>query len=136
MNERLSVGQLYPGRVPLSPGTAGTNGTSARTPAGRETTTAAGRPNFQELLQKELKLSHHAELRLEQRGIRLKPEQLDKIQSAVEKAAAKGAKDSLVLMNGMALIVNVKNRTIVTAMDGASMKDNVFTQIDSAIVIS
>jgi flagellar operon protein len=40
------------------------------------------------------------------------------------------------LLNDMALIINVKNRTVVTALDGASMKDNVFTQIDSAVIIS
>lgn len=52
------------------------------------------------------------------------------------KSAAKGAKESLILMQDMAFIVNVKNRTVVTAMDSESMKDNVFTQIDSAVIIS
>ena len=69
-------------------------------------------------------------------GIRLENEQMAKIEAAIDKAAAKGAKESLLLMNDLALIVNVKNRTIVTAMDGQSMRDNVFTQIDSAVVIS
>ncbi|GJM83470.1 hypothetical protein HMSSN139_59660 [Paenibacillus sp. HMSSN-139] len=73
---------------------------------------------------------------MEQRGIELKPEQLNKIESAIDSAAAKGAKDSLILLKDMALIVNVNNRTVVTAMDGSSMKDNVFTQIDSAVIIS
>ncbi|WP_040948675.1 TIGR02530 family flagellar biosynthesis protein [Gorillibacterium massiliense] len=131
MSDRLSIGQLYPGRVaPLTPVSQGTRGSKIGETAGTE------QISFQDILQKELKLSHHAELRLEQRGIRLKPEQLNKIQTAVDKAAAKGAKDSLVLMNDMALIVNIKNRTIVTAMDGASLQDNVFTQIDSAIIVS
>lgn len=80
--------------------------------------------------------SNHAVKRLEQRGIELKPEQLNQIESAIDNAAAKGAKDSLILMKDMALIVNVNNRTIVTAMDGNSMKDNVFTKIDSAVIIS
>jgi hypothetical protein len=40
------------------------------------------------------------------------------------------------LLGGTALIVNIPNRTVVTALDGASMKDNVFTQIDSAVIIS
>lgn len=80
--------------------------------------------------------SNHAVKRLEQRGIELKPEQLHQIESAIDNAAAKGAKDSLILMKDMALIVNVNNRTIVTAMDGNSMKDNVFTKIDSAVIIS
>jgi flagellar operon protein len=61
---------------------------------------------------------------------------MKQIGSALDKAAAKGAKESLILMQDMAFIVNVKNRTVVTAMDSASMKDNVFTQIDSAVIIS
>ncbi|MBC8079443.1 MAG: flagellar biosynthesis protein, partial [Gorillibacterium sp.] len=72
----------------------------------------------------------------QQRGVNLKPEQLEQIRSAIDKAEAKGAKDSLILLKDMALIVNVKNRTIVTAMDGASMKENVFTQIDSAVILT
>ncbi|MGN7412243.1 TIGR02530 family flagellar biosynthesis protein [Paenibacillus sp. SAF-068] len=83
-----------------------------------------------------LKLSNHAAKRLEQRGIELKTEQMEQIGSALDKAAAKGAKESLILMQDMAFIVNVKNRTVVTAMDSESMKDNVFTQIDSAVIIS
>ena len=61
---------------------------------------------------------------------------LTEAKTAIDKAAAKGAKDSLILFKDMAFIVNVKNRTIVTAMDSSSMQDNVFTQIDSAVVIT
>ena len=53
----------------------------------------------------------------------------------MDKAAQKGSQDSLILMNDTALVVSVKNRTVVTAMDGASMKDNVFTNIDSAVIV-
>lgn len=92
--------------------------------------------SFRELLDRQtLKFSHHAEQRLEQRGIKLTPEQLSRIHGAVEQAAAKGARDSLVLLKDIAMIVNIPNRTIVTAMDGSSMNDHVFTQIDSAVVI-
>lgn len=127
MSDRFTVGQLFPNAVtPAAP---------QRQKAQTGSRTAQG-TDFQELLRQQMRLSHHAETRLQQRGIQLKPEQMAKIESAIDKAAAKGAKDSLVLMNDMALIVNVKNRTIVTAMDSQSMKDNVFTQIDSAIVIS
>lgn len=86
--------------------------------------------------QQQLKFSFHAQQRLMQRGIELKPEQLTKIVNAVEQAAAKGAKDSLVLYQDIAMIVNVPNRTVVTAMDGNSMQEHVFTQIDSAVVVS
>jgi flagellar operon protein len=83
-----------------------------------------------------LKFSHHAELRLAQRGIAFKPEALTKIGQAIDQAAAKGAKDSLVVYREIAMIVNVPSRTVVTAMDGNSIQGNVFTQIDSAVIVS
>lgn len=126
MSDRISIGQLYPNAI--TPPTA-------RRPIVKDSAETS-KTSFKDIFQDQMRLSHHAEVRLAQRGIQIKPEQMAKIQTAVDKAAAKGAKDSLVLMNDMALIVNVKNRTIVTAMDEGSMKDNVFTQIDSAIVIS
>ncbi|GAA0134152.1 TIGR02530 family flagellar biosynthesis protein [Paenibacillus sp. YSY-4.3] len=127
MNESIRIGSLYPGRI--QPNSLA----QAKNPG-------AARPQnatFEEMLQNRLlHFSNHAVKRLEQRGIQLQPEQLHQIESAIDNAAAKGAKDSLILLKDMALIVNVHNRTVVTAMDGNSMKDNVFTQIDSAIIIS
>lgn len=82
-----------------------------------------------------LKLSQHAFKRMEQRGIELGEDQLQKISLAVDKAAAKGAKETLVLMKDTAFIVSVKNRTIVTAVNGTSLSEGVFTQIDSAVII-
>lgn len=98
--------------------------------------TATPGVRFDEVLRGELKLSRHAEQRMLQRGVHLRPDQMEQIRSAVDKAEAKGANDSLILMKDMALIVNVKNRTIITAMDGSSMNENVFTQIDSAVVLT
>ncbi len=127
MNDPVRIGNLYPGRI--QPNAL----TQNRTAKSAETQVTA----FKDLLQNRLlHFSNHAVKRLEQRGIELKPEQLNQIESAIDSAAAKGAKDSLILMKDMALIVNVNNRTVVTAMDGSSMKDNVFTQIDSAVIIS
>nr|WP_286672409.1 TIGR02530 family flagellar biosynthesis protein [Cohnella hashimotonis] len=82
-----------------------------------------------------LKFSQHAEQRLAQRGIKLGPEQLSAIATAVDQASAKGAKDSLVLYQNMAMIVNVPSRTVITAMDDKSMQQHVFTNIDSAVVV-
>lgn len=127
MNDPIRIGSLYPGRIQ---------------PNALHQVKNSGVPksqnaSFEEMLQDRLlHFSNHAVKRLEQRGIQLRPEQLHQIESAIDNAAAKGAKDSLILMKDMALIVNVHNRTVVTAMDGNSMKDNVFTQIDSAIIIS
>jgi len=91
---------------------------------------------LQEQLQKtSLKFSQHARQRLNLRNIHLTTQDLGKINSAVDKAAAKGAKESLVIMDNLALVVSVKNRVVITAVDGANMKDNVFTNIDSAVLV-
>ncbi|NUU76350.1 TIGR02530 family flagellar biosynthesis protein [Paenibacillus xylanilyticus] len=127
MSDRITVGQLYTG--PVTPNLLNRVKQS-------ETTLTPERPFAQVLEDNLLKLSNHAAKRLEQRGIELKSEQMQQIGTALDKAAAKGAKESLILMQDMAFIVNVKNRTVVTAMDSESMKDNVFTQIDSAVIIS
>jgi flagellar operon protein len=82
-----------------------------------------------------IKFSNHAIDRMQTRGVRFSPEDMKKLESAVEKAAAKGAKDSLVLMNNTALIVSVKNNTVVTVVDKNSLKENVFTNIDSTVVV-
>lgn len=82
----------------------------------------------------EVRFSAHAEARLRAAGVRLSPEQQLKLREAVDKAAAKGARESLVLMGDVALIVSVKNRTVITAVEGARMKENVFTNIDSAVI--
>lgn len=127
MSERITIGQLYPSKMYPA----------VQNAAQRSSQQETSRTSFDRIFQNELlKFSNHAAKRLEQRGIELKGDQLAKIQHAVDKAAAKGSKESLILLQDMALIVNVASRTVVTAMDGNSMKDNVFTQIDSAIVIS
>lgn len=82
-----------------------------------------------------IKFSNHAVERMKTRGIAYSPEDLDRLNQAVAKAAAKGSKDSLVLMNDSALIVSVKNNTVVTVMDKTSLKENVFTNIDSTVVL-
>jgi flagellar operon protein len=83
----------------------------------------------------QLKFSNHAVERMRSRGISFQPEEMKNIENAVAKAAAKGSKDTLVLSGDNALIVSVKNNTVVTVMDRAAMKDNVFTNIDSTVVI-
>jgi flagellar operon protein len=82
-----------------------------------------------------LKFSAHAKERLALRNIQLSEADLERIQNAVQKAAAKGAKQSLLVMENLAFIVSVTNRTVITALDGGSMKENVFTNIDSAVIV-
>lgn len=87
---------------------------------------------FKEELEK-VKFSNHALKRLESRNIQLSEEELSKIQSAVEKAESKGSKDSLVMMDKTAFIVNIPNKTVVTAIEVAGSNENVFTNIDSVV---
>lgn len=84
---------------------------------------------------KELKFSKHALERLSNRQISLSPEKIEKLNNAVDKADAKGSKESLILMDDLAFVVSIKNKMVITAVDGNSMKDNVFTNIDSAVII-
>ena len=82
-----------------------------------------------------IKFSNHAIERMRTRGVSYSPEEITKISDAVSRAAAKGSKDSLILMNDSALIVSVKNNTVVTVMDKNALKENVFTNIDSTVVL-
>lgn len=83
----------------------------------------------------DLKFSAHAQTRLQSRGIELSPGELVAMRDAVQKASDKGSKESLILTDKAAFVVSVKNNTVITAVDRASMKDNVFTNIDSTILI-
>lgn len=90
---------------------------------------------FQEKLEQPLKLSAHAQNRLESRQINLNQADWEKIGRGIDKAAAKGAREALVLTDKAALVVSVKNRTVITAVDPANLKENVFTNIDSAVIV-
>ena len=81
-----------------------------------------------------LKFSGHAIDRLFQRGISLTQTQLERLHNAVESANSKGSRDSLVLLNDMAFVVSVKNRTVVTALQTAAASESVFTNIDSTVI--
>lgn len=131
MNESMPIGRLYPHVTPP----AVNKNAAIPNKIGQ---TNSSNESFKQILQQNmsLKFSHHAEQRMKQRGIELLPEQMAKLASAVDKASQKGAKDSLLLLQDLALIVNVQSRMVITAMDGKSMQDNVFTNIDSAVVVS
>ena len=82
-----------------------------------------------------LEFSKHLMERINRRKLQLGPEETQKLSEAIDKAEAKGSKDSLVLLNDLAFIVSVHNRTVVTAMDKNKMNEGVFTNIDSAIIM-
>lgn len=92
-------------------------------------------PDFAAVLQDRLKVSGHAQTRLQSRNIDLSKDQWDRVVSGVDQAAAKGSKESLVMVDNAALVVSVKNRTVITAVDQAQLKNNVFTNIDSAVIV-
>jgi len=81
-----------------------------------------------------LQFSKHALARVQRRGIELDPSTLGRLSQGVQRAASKGSRDSLVLVDGTAFVVSVSNRTVITAVGSEHMKDNVFTNIDSAVI--
>jgi len=82
-----------------------------------------------------VKFSQHAQDRLRSRGITMNDAELGLLNTAVNNVAQKGGKESLIMMGDAAFVVSVRNKTVVTAMDRSQMQGNVFTNIDSAVVI-
>lgn len=83
----------------------------------------------------QLRFSLHALERMNQRGIELSPGDLERMQNAIETAAGKGSRSSLVLMNENAFVISVPNRTVITALEGEALRDQIVTQIDSAVIL-
>lgn len=103
----------------------------------RQGKTAAG-ASFADILDnasRKVSFSNHAMQRLESRNLKLSNQDLQKLDDTVDKMAQKGAKESLIYMKDMAFVVSVPNRTVITAMDGSSAKENIFTNIDSAAIL-
>lgn len=82
-----------------------------------------------------VKFSQHAQERLKSRNIVLSANDIANLEGAVNNVAQKGGKESLVMMKDAALVVSITNRTVVTALDRSQMQGNVFTNIDSAVII-
>ncbi len=101
----------------LQPGTLTGTGTGTETEAAPESLT----------------FSAHARARLESRGIDLGADDLRKLEEAVDRAGAKGSRDTLLVLRGAGFIVNVPSRTVVTAVDEAGLRERVFTNIDSTV---
>ncbi len=97
--------------------------------------------SFQEFLKKaagtdkDIRFSKHAAGRLSTRNIELTDSQMERLQAGTRKAEAKGIKDSLVLVDSLAFIVNVPSSTVVTAMEQSETNENIFTNIDGAVII-
>ena len=103
---------------------------------------AANGLSFQDVLRQKalteaggLKFSKHAMGRLADRNIELSDTQLMRLESGTKKAQLKGIRDSLVIVDQLAFIVNVPNQTVVTAMDSTETDENIFTNINGAVII-
>ena len=83
--------------------------------------------------QRELKFSKHASMRLDSRNITISENQMKRLEEGTKIAKSKGVKDSLVIVDDIAFIVNIKNHTVVTAVNEA--EDKTFTNIDGAVII-
>ena len=98
-----------------------------------------GTPSFEEILKQrtagneELKISKHANERISQRKIDLSEDQWGRLKSGVKKAEMKGIKESLIMVDDFAFIVNVNKNTVITAVDDNDEK--VFTNIDGAVIV-
>lgn len=107
---------------------------------GQENVNEAGL-SFQDVLKTKtdendnLKFSKHASIRLEQRGISLTDSQMERLSDGTKKAGMKGIRDSLVIVDELAFIVNVPKNTVVTALDSTETDTNVFTNIDGAVIM-
>lgn len=113
------------------------------TPIGAPAPTTSARPPgaspavpFADVLAKTdgVTFSGHAAQRLERRGITVDGPTLQRLDDGVRRAAGKGARDAVVLVDQTAFVVSITNRTVITAVDRQHMKDHVFTNIDSAVI--
>ncbi len=104
---------------------------------------ATGGVSFQDILAQKsldaalgtpLKFSKHASNRLADRNIELTVDQMERLAEGAQKAGVKGIRDSLVMVDNLAFIVNVPNSTVVTAMDQNQADENIFTNIDGAVI--
>jgi flagellar operon protein len=104
------------------------------TNAGQQKFSTSGSSSFSDALdQANVKFSNHAQKRLDTRSISMDQNSMDRLSSAVDKAQAHGAKESLILMDDLAFVVNVRDRTVVTTVDMNRRKEGVFTQIDTVV---
>ena len=105
---------------------------------------ATGGVSFQDILAQKsldaalgtpLKFSKHASNRLADRNIELTVDQMERLAEGAQKAGVKGIRDSLVMVDNLAFIVNVPSSTVVTAMEQSEAQENIYTNIDGAVII-
>ena len=105
----------------------------------KQSTNTKENVSFEEILKKqqdsgEVKFSKHAAARLSDRNIELTATQLERLNDGTKRAGEKGIKESLVIVDDLAFIVNTKSNTVITAMDQSQADDKIFTNIDGAVI--
>lgn len=125
-----------PIRVQQNPSIQKASSTPAAHPTAKSSVPAQGFAQAleQKTREQEIRFSNHAQKRLQSREIQLSDEGLARLAQAVEKVEKRGGKESLVLMDDLAFIVNVRQRLVVTALDTSERGEGVFTQIDSVVL--
>lgn len=125
----------------IPPGVGGAGPVRARTQPVRPAQPPQG-PEFAQVLRERqaaqdtssVEFSKHALQRLERRRLSVDPATMERLSGGVDRAAGKGSRDAVVLVDDTAFVVSVKNRTVITAVGRDQMKDHVFTNIDSAVI--
>lgn len=112
---------------------------SQNKPAGANPRAKSGPGQFDRLLddclaEQNIKFSRHANERMQQRGLQMNAAQSQRLEQAMQTVGNKGGRDSLVLLDNLALVVSVPNSTVVTVSDRSNLLENVFTNIDSAVL--
>ena len=111
------------------------------TPFQQKEIKASQNKNFEDVLKKiqsnneEIKFSKHAVERMGARNIELNSNDVEKLQKAFEKAEEKGVKEALIVIGDKGFIASVKNKTVITTMTSDQIKENVFTNIDGAVIL-
>lgn len=91
--------------------------------------------SFEDVFRQKVKFSKHADERLTDRNISLTEEQMDRLNDGMKRASEKGINESLVIMDNLAFIINVRNSTVITAMDSSNTNERIFTNIDGAVIV-
>lgn len=102
---------------------------AARSVFAKELESAATKQTF------DVRFSKHALQRMNSRGVELSPSQLERLSEAMDSAHKKGARETLILTDNAAFVVSPSNRTVISAFDRESLREGVFTQIDSAVIL-
>ena len=133
---KIQFSQIY--SASISPVYTPQTGTKTEQVSGKGGSSSTFAGMLQDAVQKssaDLTFSKHAIERLGARQIEVSPQLVEKMSDAVDKASSKGVTEALILNGNTAFIVNVPNRTVVTSMNGGDMKENIFTNIDGAVIL-